>query len=95
MKKQRRLFRKHGRKGPQLVVKAPNLTVTSARHAEERYPTVFIALSRLQVNKNGPKKIVLSMARFRLSGHNLRIETGRHEGLPRNERSCCRCKIVR
>jgi hypothetical protein len=32
------------------------------------------------------------MARFRLSGHNLRIETGRHEGLPRNERSCCRCK---
>jgi hypothetical protein len=32
------------------------------------------------------------MARFRLSGQNLRIETGRHEGLPRNERSCCRCK---
>jgi hypothetical protein len=32
------------------------------------------------------------MAKFRLSGHNLRIETGRHEGLPRNERSCCRCK---
>jgi hypothetical protein len=31
------------------------------------------------------------MARFRLSG-NLRIETGRHEGLPRNERSCHRCK---
>jgi hypothetical protein len=39
-----------------------------------------------------PKKVVLSMARFRLSGHNLRIEIGRHEGLPRNERSCCRCK---
>jgi hypothetical protein len=39
-----------------------------------------------------PKKVVLSTARFRLSGHNLRIETGRHEGLPRNERSCCRCK---
>jgi hypothetical protein len=32
------------------------------------------------------------MARFRLSGHNLRIETGRHEGLLYNERSCCRCK---
>jgi hypothetical protein len=32
------------------------------------------------------------MARFRLSGHNLRIEIGRHEGLPRNERSLCRCK---
>jgi hypothetical protein len=32
------------------------------------------------------------MARFRLSGHYLRIETGRHEGLPRSERSCCRCK---
>jgi hypothetical protein len=31
------------------------------------------------------------MARFRLSGHNLRIETGSHEGLPRNERSCRRC----
>jgi hypothetical protein len=39
-----------------------------------------------------PKKVVLSMARFRLSGHNSRIETGRHEGLPHNERSCCRCK---
>jgi hypothetical protein len=39
-----------------------------------------------------PEKVVLSMARFRLSGHNLRIETGRHEGRPRNERSCCRCK---
>jgi hypothetical protein len=39
-----------------------------------------------------PKKVVLSVARFRLSGHNLRIETCRHEGLPRNERSCCRCK---
>jgi hypothetical protein len=24
--------------------------------------------------------------------HNLRIETGRHEGLPRIERSCRRCK---
>jgi hypothetical protein len=35
-----------------------------------------------------PKKVVLSMARFRLSGHNLRIDTGRHEGLPR------RCKIL-
>jgi hypothetical protein len=34
----------------------------------------------------------LSMASFRLSGHDLRIETGRHEGLPRNERFCCRCK---
>jgi hypothetical protein len=32
------------------------------------------------------------MARFRLSGINLRKETGRHEGLPRNERSCCQCK---
>jgi hypothetical protein len=32
------------------------------------------------------------MARIRLSGHNSRIETGRHEGLPRNERSCRRCK---
>jgi hypothetical protein len=39
-----------------------------------------------------PKKIVLSMARFRFSGHKLRIETGKHEGLPRNERSFRRCK---
>jgi hypothetical protein len=39
-----------------------------------------------------PKKVALSMARFYLSSHNLRIETGRHEGLPRNARSCCRCK---
>jgi hypothetical protein len=39
-----------------------------------------------------PIKVVISMARFRHSGHDLRIETGRHEGLPCNERSCCRCK---
>jgi hypothetical protein len=39
-----------------------------------------------------PKKVVLSMARFRLSGHNLRKETGRREGLPRNEKTCCRRK---
>jgi hypothetical protein len=32
------------------------------------------------------------MAIYRLSGHNLRIETGRLEGLPHNERSCHRCK---
>jgi hypothetical protein len=31
-------------------------------------------------------------SKFRLSSHNLRIETGRHEGLPPNERSCRRCK---
>jgi hypothetical protein len=39
-----------------------------------------------------PEKVVLNTARFRLSGQDLRIETGRHEGLPRNERSCRRCK---
>jgi hypothetical protein len=32
------------------------------------------------------------MARFRLSGHNLRVETGKQEGLPRYERPCRRCK---
>jgi hypothetical protein len=32
------------------------------------------------------------MARFRLSGHSLRIETGRHEGLPLSERSFQGCK---
>jgi hypothetical protein len=41
-----------------------------------------------------PKKVVISMASFRLSDHNLRIETGRHEGLPRNERFCRRCKTL-
>jgi hypothetical protein len=39
-----------------------------------------------------PKKFSLNMAKFRLSGHNLRTGTGRHEGLPRNERSCRSCK---
>jgi hypothetical protein len=39
-----------------------------------------------------PKKVVLGMARLRLSGHNLRIETGRHEGFPHNERSCVDAK---
>jgi hypothetical protein len=38
------------------------------------------------------KTVALNLARFRLCGHNLRIQTGRHEGLPRNERSCRRCK---
>jgi hypothetical protein len=32
------------------------------------------------------------MTRFRLSSHNLRIETGRNEELPRSEMSCRRCK---
>jgi hypothetical protein len=39
-----------------------------------------------------PKKVVLGMAICRLSGHNLRIETGRLEGFPHSERSCHRCK---
>jgi hypothetical protein len=39
-----------------------------------------------------PRKVSLTLARPRLSGHNLRIETGKNEGLPRNERSCHRCK---
>jgi hypothetical protein len=39
-----------------------------------------------------PEKVVLSMARFRLSGHKLRKETGRHEALPPNKRSCRRRK---
>jgi hypothetical protein len=41
-----------------------------------------------------PKRVVFSMARFCFSGYSLRIETGRHEGLPRNGRSCCRCKSL-
>jgi hypothetical protein len=41
-----------------------------------------------------PRNLVLSMARLRLSGRNLRIETGRHESYPRNERSCHRCKTL-
>jgi hypothetical protein len=39
-----------------------------------------------------PKKVVLSLVRFCLRDNNFRIETGRHEGLPRNETSCHRCK---
>jgi hypothetical protein len=35
------------------------------------------------------------MARFRLGGHNLRRETGRHEELPWIERLCSRCKRKR
>jgi hypothetical protein len=54
---------------------------------------LFTGLCALQL----PKRSSLvwpgfALVVFRLSGQNLRIETGRHVGLPRNERSCCRCK---
>jgi hypothetical protein len=39
-----------------------------------------------------PEKVALSMAKLCLSGHNLRIETGRHERLPRSERPCRSCE---
>ena len=42
---------------------------------------------------NLPKKTYTNIARFRVSSHNLRIETGRHESpkLPADERICHKC----
>ena len=42
---------------------------------------------------NLPKKTYVNIARFRVSSHNLRINTGRHESpkLPINERICNKC----
>jgi hypothetical protein len=64
------------------------MTTTLGEVAKNMHGYLSMCLCALQLLK----KVVLSMARFRLSGHNLRIETGRYEGLPRNERSCRRCK---
>ena len=45
------------------------------------------------LNLNLPKKTYNNIARFRLSSHNLRIETGRHETpkIPLEERKCNKC----
>ncbi len=38
--------------------------------------------------------VVRSMARFRLSSHNLRVELGRHNRVPYCARFCTRCAAV-
>ena len=38
-----------------------------------------------------PGRVMRSMARFRLSAHNLRVETGRYEGIPWKDRLCDEC----
>ena len=45
------------------------------------------------LNYNFPKYVYRSIARFRLSSHNLNIELGRHKRpfLPADERFCTRC----
>ena len=38
-------------------------------------------------------KYKISLSRFRLSSHNLMIETGRYNGMPRDERLCNFCNM--
>ena len=40
------------------------------------------------------KKYIAVLARFRISNHSLAVETGRYEGLPRNQRICKICEKV-
>ena len=47
-------------------------------------PSPYLALTR----KNPSRK---ALVRFRISSHQLRIETGRYENIPRNERICHFC----
>jgi hypothetical protein len=42
-----------------------------------------------------PHSSVLSMARFRLSSHNLGVELGRHQGVAWFARGCMRCAALR
>ena len=39
------------------------------------------------------KKFRISLSKFRLSSHNLAIERGRYENIPRNERKCIFCNL--
>ena len=39
------------------------------------------------------KKFRISLSKFRLSSHNLAIETGHYESIPRNERKCIFCSL--
>jgi hypothetical protein len=41
-----------------------------------------------------PRSLVLSMARFRLSSHNLGVELGRHQGVVWFVRGCKRCAAL-
>jgi hypothetical protein len=41
-----------------------------------------------------PHSLVLSMARFRLSSHNLGVELGRHQGVVWFARGCTRCAAL-
>ena len=47
-------------------------------------PSQYLVLTR----KNPSRK---ALVRFRISNHQLRIETGRYENIPRNERICHFC----
>jgi hypothetical protein len=42
-----------------------------------------------------PHLLVLNMARFRLSSHNLRVELGRHQGVVWFARGCKRCAALK
>jgi hypothetical protein len=48
----------------------------------------------LKAGYNIPKAVVRSMARFRLSSHNLRVELGRHTRVSYCDRFCTRCAAV-
>ena len=39
------------------------------------------------------KKYRIALSKFRVSAHNLAIEKGRHENIPRNERKCRNCNL--
>ena len=40
-----------------------------------------------------PNKFKYALSKFRLSSHNLEIETGRYYGIPRDERLCVCCNM--
>ena len=51
---------------------------------DDHSPSPYLVLTR----KNPSRK---ALVRFRISSHQLRIETGRYEKIPRNERICYFC----
>jgi hypothetical protein len=75
----------------QAELHSATVQANSVRHFRTSQ-TCMVVLGRAGVLCNCLERPSSVWPDFVSVGHNLRIETGRHVGLPRNERSCRRCK---
>ena len=70
----------------------------SARAFYCRYYRWFIRPQHVPLHRGAPRlhlpvKTVRTLLRFRLGCHDLPIDTGRRQGIPRDERICTRCSL--